>query len=71
MSRSNNNGKRIDGGMPGKPTFKNESWTKHKSDTFASTHKIRQRNKPIWNRLLNKQRRQADKEAIRISDDED
>ena len=68
MSRSNHHGKGYRH-VEKKPSFKGERDTIHKSNTWGSTHRILQRGKKIWSRLLGKRRRSADKDAIRASED--
>ena len=45
-----------------KPSFEGEREAIQKSNTWGSTFRILQRNKPMWSRLLGKRRRAVDKE---------
>ena len=49
----------------GKPETKDMGFTKNKRHHFGSTEKILRRNRKIWTRLLNKQRRALDKKATK------
>lgn len=66
MSRSKNNGKRKK--IPNiKPESSRENWLLVLKRSFGSTEKILRRNRKLWNRLINKERRSLDKEAIEES----
>lgn len=51
--------------LKGKPETNDMGFTKSKRHHFGSTEKILRRNRKIWTRLLNKQRRALDKKAAK------
>ena len=65
MSRSKKPEKGTRRKTPGKPESKDISFTENKRHHFGSTEKILRRNRKLWIRLANKQKRKLGKKEIK------